>query len=72
MFRRLDDGETRVMPPLDHEPEGLVEHVDSALGSVSRRVAGDPERFSQFIGERGRQTDAWRGEVHQRQVGDQR
>jgi hypothetical protein len=34
------------------------------LGVVKRRVAGDMERFKEFIEERGRETGAWRGEIH--------
>jgi len=68
-FHHLTDDRTRVMLQLDYEPEGLVEHVGSALGVVSRRVEGDLERFKDFIEERGRETGAWRGEIEQHNVG---
>src|SRR5215207_1416869 len=68
-FHHLTDDRTRVMLQLDYEPEGLVEHVGSALGVVSRRVEGDLERFKDFIEERGRETGAWRGEIEQHGVG---
>ncbi len=63
-FHYLDPNKTRVMLQLEYEPEGLVENVGSALGVVERRVAGDLERFKEFIESRGAETGAWRGEIH--------
>ena len=68
-FHHLSDTATRVMLQLDYEPEGVVEHVGSALGFLSRRVEGDLERFKQFIEARGHETGAWRGTVAQRADG---
>jgi uncharacterized membrane protein len=62
-FHRLDAGRTRVMLQLDFAPEGLVESVGDKLGFVSRRAAGDLERFKKFIEDRGGETGAWRGDV---------
>lgn len=62
-FHHIDDNTTRVMLQLAYEPEGIVENVGSALGVVERRVAGDLERFKEFIESRGRETGAWRGEI---------
>ncbi len=62
-FHYLEPNKTRVMLQLDYEPEGLVENVGSALGVVERRVAGDLERFKEFIESRGAETGAWRGEI---------
>lgn len=64
-FHKIDPQTTRIMLQLDYEPEGAVENIGSALGLVSRRVAGDLERFKEFIESRGRETGAWRGEVPQ-------
>jgi uncharacterized membrane protein len=64
-FHRIADGRTRVMLQLDYEPQGAVEHVGDALGVVSRRVAGDLQRFKEFIEARGRESGAWRGEIRQ-------
>jgi uncharacterized membrane protein len=64
-FHRLDDAHTKVMVQLDFEPEGIVETVGSAIGSDSRRVKGDLERFKEFIESRGAETGAWRGDVRQ-------
>jgi uncharacterized membrane protein len=62
-FHRIADARTRVMLQLEYEPEGVTENVGDALGVVSRRVAGDLERFKEFVETRGRETGAWRGEI---------
>jgi uncharacterized membrane protein len=59
--------QTTVQVEMEYEPEGVIENVGDALGVVSRRVQGDLERFKEFIEQRGRETGAWRGEVHQGQ-----
>ena len=53
------------MLQLDYEPRGAVENVGDALGVVSRRVAGDLERFKDFIRVPGARDGAWRGEIQQ-------
>jgi uncharacterized membrane protein len=62
-FHRLDEGTTKVMLQLEFQPEGIVEEVGDKLGFVSRRAAGDLERFREFVEARGQETGAWRGEV---------
>jgi uncharacterized membrane protein len=62
-FHRLSDDRTRIMLQVDYEPEGAVETIGDALGVVSRRTAGDLERFRDFIETRGAETGAWRGKV---------
>ena len=64
-FHRLEEGKTRVTLQLDVDPEGPIENLGDALGLVKRRVAGDMERFKEFIERRGSETGAWRGEVEQ-------
>jgi uncharacterized membrane protein len=64
-FHRIDDSTTRIMLQMDWEPEGMKESVGSAIGSDSRRVKGDLERFKELIERRGTATGAWRGEVEQ-------
>jgi len=66
-FHRLGAGETRVTVQMDHETEGLMESLGSALGADSRRVKGDLERFKELVESRGVETGAWRGEVEQGQ-----
>jgi uncharacterized membrane protein len=63
-FEPSPDGGTRVFLRLEYEPEGFFENVGSTLGFVDRRVEGDLERFKEFIEDTGRETGAWRGEVH--------
>ena len=63
VFEDIPDG-TRITMMLDYEPEGQVEKIGDALGVVQRRVQGDMQRFKEFIEARGRETGAWRGEIH--------
>jgi uncharacterized membrane protein len=67
-FHRLSDQKSKIMLQIDYEPEGAVENVGDAVGAVSMRVAGDLERFKDFIESRGRETGSWRGEVKQTRV----
>jgi uncharacterized membrane protein len=68
-FHRLGAGETRVTVQMEHETEGMMEALGSALGADSRRVQGDLERFKDLIEGRGAESGAWRGEVERgRQV----
>ncbi len=62
-FHRLGEGRSKVMLQLDFEPEGAVEKAGDLTGVVQRRVAGDLERFKQFIEERGLESGGWRGDV---------
>jgi uncharacterized membrane protein len=66
-FHRLNDNQSRVTVQMDHETHGLMESLGSALGSDSRRVKGDLERFKELVESRGAETGAWRGEVEQGQ-----
>jgi uncharacterized membrane protein len=67
-FHRIADDQTKVTVQMDYEPEGLTEHLGSAVGVDSRRVRGDLERFKELIESRGVETGAWRGEVKQGDV----
>ena len=62
-FHRLTDDKTRIMLQMEYDPEGLVENVGDFVGVMSTRVAGDLERFKEFIEHRGSETGAWRGQV---------
>jgi uncharacterized membrane protein len=61
---RVSDDKTRVMLQLEFDPDGFVEQVGDKLGIIERRVAGDLNRFKEFLESRGQETGAWRGEVH--------
>jgi len=67
-FHRIDDNTTRVMLQMEFDPDGFGEKAADALGLVKSRVKGDLERFKKFIEERGTETGAWRGEVHQSKI----
>lgn len=56
---------TRVSLQLSYSPEGVLESLGDALGLLGRRIDGDLARFKKFIEARGRETGAWRGEIHQ-------
>jgi uncharacterized membrane protein len=62
-FDALGDNRTRVHLEMSYDPEGFTETVGDKLGFMSRRVAGDLERFKDFIEARGAETGAWRGQV---------
>jgi len=64
-FEPLGDNQTRINVVFEHEPEGMVESLGSALGVDSRKVKADLERFKELAEARGAETGAWRGEVEQ-------
>jgi uncharacterized membrane protein len=64
-FERLTDNTTRITVAMEHETEGMLETLGTALGSDSRRVKGDLERFKEFVEGRGVESGAWRGEVRE-------
>ena len=49
---------------MDYDPQGLTENIGDALGVVTRHVERTLNDFKQFIEAHGRETGAWRGEVH--------
>jgi uncharacterized membrane protein len=64
-FEPVDEGTTRITVVMEHETEGMMESLGSALGADSRRVKVDLERFKELIERRGVESGAWRGEVQQ-------
>ena len=68
-FHRLDGDRCKVMLQMEFDPDGFLENVGDKLGFVKARVAGDMERFKEFIESRGAEEGGWRGEVPQRKVG---
>jgi uncharacterized membrane protein len=68
LFEPLGPQRTRVTVRIDYEPDGVSESVGSALGLAGGKVEDDLERFKAFIESRGRETGAWRGEIHGKQV----
>ena len=64
LFTALGPDRTQVDLTIDAEPEGPVETAGTALGFLDRRIAGDLDRFKEFIEGRGAPTGAWTGEIH--------
>ena len=62
-FHRLSDDSSRIMVQIEHESEGVMEKVGSALGADSREVKNSLERFKELVERRGGATGSWRGEV---------
>jgi uncharacterized membrane protein len=63
-FASLGPSRTRVTLSMEVDPASFGEKVGDSLGLVEKRVEGDLERFKKFIEARGRETGAWRGEIH--------
>jgi uncharacterized membrane protein len=64
-FEPAGEGRTRVTLSLHFEPHGMLESIWANLGMVGRRIDHDLHRFKSFIEERGRETGAWRGAIHE-------
>jgi hypothetical protein len=56
------------MVQMDLQPDGMLKTLGAALGSDSRWVNKDFERFKQMIESRGVETGAWRGQVDQHEA----
>jgi uncharacterized membrane protein len=56
---------TRIKLELAYDPKGFVESTGGAIGVVSSRIENDLERFKEFIENRGQETGAWRGTIHE-------
>ena len=63
-FEPISDQKTRIHLTMEYDPEGTLENVGDALGAMDRRVQSTVDDFKEFIEGRGRETGAWRGEVH--------
>ena len=63
-FEPAGPDRTRVHVALTYRPDPL-ERAGSMIGLDDRRVRGDLNRFKELIEERGAETGAWRGEVHE-------
>jgi uncharacterized membrane protein len=63
-FHHLDEGRCRVMLQMEYKPDTPLEKIGDALGVVKAKIKGDLKRFKDYIESRGRETGAWRGEIH--------
>ena len=66
-FASLGAEQTKLTLHLEYDPEGVAENVGDALGVVSARVAGDLNRFKEFI-EKRPASSGWSGEIHGQEV----
>ena len=64
-FHRLSDTSSRVMVQIEHEADGIMEKVGSALGADSREVKNSLQNFKELVEKRGNADASWRGEVDQ-------
>jgi uncharacterized membrane protein len=48
-FHRISDESSRVMVQIEHESEGVMEKVGSALGAESREVKNSLESFKELV-----------------------
>jgi uncharacterized membrane protein len=62
-FHRLEQDKTRVTAQIEWEPEGVMEHVGSALGFDDRQVKEDLEHFRDLMQANQVESGAWRGEI---------
>jgi uncharacterized membrane protein len=63
-FEPLGEDTTLITVEMSYEPEGLKETLGAKIGLDNRQVREDLERFKQLVEVLGRETGAWRGEVH--------
>ncbi len=71
-FRPVSAERTHITLVMEYNPEGLIENLGTALGVPSSNVEDALWRFKEFIEERAQATGAWRGEVHNEEVGQAR
>jgi len=63
-FTPLAEDRTLVSVEMEWEPETLLERAGATLQLDDRQAEMDLQRFKEFIEERGEETGAWRGEIH--------
>ncbi len=63
-FEKLPNDRSRVQLEMDYEPQSFVEKAADAVGIVSAYVESAVEKFKKSLEDRGRETGAWRGEIH--------
>jgi uncharacterized membrane protein len=71
-FESISDRRSRVTLALNVEPSDPVEAVGDAIGVVERQAEADLTRFKAYIETRRQPSGAWRGEVHEGEVHEDR
>jgi uncharacterized membrane protein len=64
-FEKIGEDRSRVQLTMQYEPETFLEKAADSLGIVSAYVESAVQKMKHALEERGRETGAWRGEVHQ-------
>lgn len=67
-FHELAPELTKLLLALEYHPKGPFEHVGNLWRAQGRRVRLDLKRFRSFVMQRGEETGAWRGEIHDGEV----
>jgi uncharacterized membrane protein len=67
-FAPADSNSARITLAMSYDPEGFAENIASATGLVTARVKGDLNRFKEYVESRGKESGAWRGEIHGREM----
>ena len=67
-FEPIGPGMTRVTMRIVYNPQGIGEEIGALVGVLGRRVESDLCRFKDFIEGLGRETGAWRTEIHGERV----
>ncbi|TPW77494.1 SRPBCC family protein [Schumannella soli] len=62
-FHQLTESETRVTVQIDWDPEGVAEHLGSALGFDGRAVKKELENYRDYLQSKGSADGAWRGDI---------
>jgi uncharacterized membrane protein len=63
-FYDLGNNRTQVRLAMSYQPADAIEKVGDALGIVDRNVESSLKDFKKYIEQRGVESGAWRGEVH--------
>ena len=63
-FEKTAENRSRVHLEMQYEPQTFVEKAADSLGLVSAYVEGAVQKLRKSLEARGRETGAWRGEVH--------
>jgi uncharacterized membrane protein len=64
-FEQIAPDATRIKVEFEHEPDGLVETIGSAIGADDLQVQEDLTRFKALVEQTGGAAEGWLGEVHE-------
>jgi uncharacterized membrane protein len=67
-FDKIAENRTRVRLMMEYWPESADEKIGGALGGVKMTAKGNLKKFKALVEQRGVESGAWRGEVHNGQT----